>query len=125
MGLTVKTDGKPVTVYAKERQTQNGGKFTTYCLGVASKDKDGNWVNGFIDCQFKKNVVVNNKAKIDIRNSFFTVYKDREGKPHNRLFIMEFDVVEQGEVPQQNGQATGNENWMDIPSDIEESLPFN
>lgn len=28
-------------------------------------------------------------------------------------------------APQQNGQATGNENWMNIPSDIEESLPFN
>ena len=29
-----------------------------------------------------------------------------------------------GNAPQQNGQATGNENWMNIPSDIEESLPF-
>lgn len=125
MGLKITTDGRPVTVYANERTTQSGGKFMSYSIGVASKDKDGNWINGYQECAFKKDVVVNNKAKIDISNSFFTVYKDREGKPHNRLFIMEFDVVEQGEVPQQNGQATGNENWMDIPSDIEESLPFN
>lgn len=124
MGLKVVTEKGPVTVYAKERATQNGGKFTTYCIGVASKDKDGNWVNGFIDCQFKKDVVVNNKAKIEIGNSFFTV-SEYNGKKYTKLFITEFTVVEQGEVPQKNTQATGNENWMDIPSDIEESLPFN
>ena len=123
MGLTVKTDGKPVTVYAKERQTQNGGKFTTYCLGVASKDKDGNWVNGFIDCQFKKDVVVNNKAKIDIRNSFFNV-SEYNGKKYVKLFIMEFDVVEQGEAPQQNGQGFSGEDFMNIPDNISEELPF-
>ena len=125
MGLKIITEKGPVTVYAKERATQNGGKFMSYSIGVASKDKDGNWINGYQECAFKKDAVVNNKMKINISNSFFTVYKDKEGKPHNRLFIMEFDVVEQGEVPQQNGQATGNENWMDIPSGIDESLPFN
>ena len=123
MGLTVKTDGKPVTVYAKERQTQNGGKFATYCLGVASKDKDGNWVNGFIDCQFKKDVVVNNKAKIDINNSFYVV-SEYNGKKYVKLFIMEFDVVEQGEVPQQNGQGFSGEDFMSIPDNISEELPF-
>lgn len=125
MGLKCVTDGRPVTVYANERTTQSGGKFMSYSIGVASKDKDGNWINGYQECAFKKDAVVNNKMKINISNSFFTVYKDKEGKPHNRLFIMEFDVVEQGEVPQHNTQATGNENWMEIPSDIEESLPFN
>ena len=124
MGLKIITEKGPVTVYANERTTQNGGKFMSYSIGVASKDKDGNWINGYQECAFKKDAVVNNKMKINISNSFFTVYKDREGKPHNRLFIMEFDVVEQGEAPQQNGQGFSGEDFMNIPDNISEELPF-
>lgn len=122
MGLKCITEKGPVTVYAKERATQNGGKFTTYCIGVASKDKDGNWVNGFIDCQFKKDVVVNNKAKIEIGNSFFTV-SEYNGKKYSKLFITDFTVVDQGEV-QNAGQSVDADGFMNIPDGIDEELPF-
>lgn len=121
MGLKVVTAKGPVTVYAKERATQNGGKFTTYCVGVASKDKDGNWVNGFIDCQFKKDVVVNNKAKIEINNAFYNV-SEYNGKKYTKLFITDFTIVEQGEV--QNAGQTSGEDFMSIPDNIDEELPF-
>ena len=59
MGLVVKTDGKPVTVYRQDKTANSGTTYQQYSLGVSSKDKDGNWVNGFIDCQFKKGVAQN------------------------------------------------------------------
>lgn len=124
MGLKVLTDGKPVTVYRKDRQTQNGGTFTTYTLGISSKDKDGNWVNGYLDCQFKKGVELYNKAKIEITNSFFTV-SDYQGKKYNKLFIMEFTVVEQGEGVQ-TPVAPANDDFMRIADGFDdEEMPFN
>lgn len=120
MGLKIITEKGPVTVFAKERATQNGGKFTTYCIGVASKDKAGNWVNGFIDCQFKKDVVVNNKAKIEISNSFYAV-SEYNSKKYTKLFITDFTVVDQGEVPP---QVDGEDSFMSIPDGLDEELPF-
>lgn len=123
MGLKIETDGKAVTVYRKDRDTQNGGKFTTYSIGIASKDKDGNWVNGFIDCQFKKGVELNNKAKIEIANSFYTV-SEYNGKKYTKLFVLDFTVVDQGEVPQP-APAPNGDGFMNIPTGIEVELPFN
>lgn len=124
MGLKVTTDGRAVTVYANEKTTQNGGKFTTYSIGVASKDKDGNWVNGFLDCQFKKGVEIANKTKIEISNSFYTV-NEYNGKKYLKLFILDFAVTEQGEVPQP-APAPSDDGFMNIPDGLEDGgLPFN
>ena len=123
MGLKVVTDGKPVTVYRKDRTTQSGSTFTTYTLGISSKDKDGNWQNGYIDCQFKKCVEVANKAKIAITNSFYTV-SEYQGKKYNKLFIMEFSVVEPGEGAQ--APTPSDDSWMNIADGIDDSeMPFN
>ena len=124
MGLRAVTDEKPVTIYRKDRDTQNGGKFTTYSIGIASKDKDGNWVNGFIDCVFRKGTEVNNKAKIKIADSFYTV-NEYNGKKYIKLFILDFTVVDQGEVPQPAPAPNDNE-WLNIPDNLDDSsLPFN
>ena len=124
MGLKVVTDSKPVTVYRKDRPTQSGSVFTTYTLGISSKDKDGNWQNGYIDCQFKKGVEVANKAKIAITNSFYTV-SEYNGKKYNKLFIMEFTVEEPGEAPQ-NAPTPSDDSWMNIADGIDDSeMPFN
>lgn len=123
MGLKVVTDGKAVTVYRKDRPTQNGTVFTTYTLGISSKDKDGNWVNGFMDCQFKKGVELNNKAKIEINNSFFTV-SEYNGKKYNKLFIMDFTITDQGEVPAK--APTVDDDFLGIPDGLDDSeMPFN
>ena len=123
MGLKVVTDGKGVVVYRKDRDTQNGGKFTTYTLGISSKDKDGNWVNGYLDCQFKKGVELNNKAKIEIGNSFYTV-SEYNGKKYVKLFIMDFTIVEQGEVTSAPVKVD-MDSFMDIPDSLDAEMPFN
>lgn len=120
MGLSLLTDEKGVKVYRKDRETRNGGTFATYSLGVASKDMNGNWVNGFIDCAFKKDVEVNHKAVIKISKAFPTVseYNDRK---YVKWMILEFEVLEEGEKP----VAPPNpEEFMQIPDSIGNEIPF-
>lgn len=124
MGLKIITDGKPVTVYRQDKTSQNGVAYTQYSLGVSSKNTNDEWVNGFIDCQFKKGVEVSNKAKIEISNSFYTV-NEYNGKKYYKLFILDFNVVEQGEVKQLAPTPNGDMGFMNIDTDLDEGLPFN
>lgn len=117
MALKIVTDGKAVTVFANEKEGQNGGKYTTYCIGVSSKDKDGNWVNGFIDCNFKKGCAPENKSKINISNAFYTV-REYNGKKYTSLFVLDYTV--EGEAPQANGT-----DFVNIADMVNEELPFN
>ena len=119
MGLIVTTDGKPVTVYVNEKQAQSGNAFKTYSISVASKDRDGNWVNGYLDCQFKKADAerISNKCKIEISKSFYTV-NEYNGKKYLKLFVLDFNVVEDGQTSQNNG------GWMDVPDFGADELPF-
>lgn len=123
MGLKIETDGKAVTVYVSERQTQNG-TFKTYSIGVSSKDKDGNWVNGFLPCNFRKGTEIANKSKITISNSFPTVrkYTDKTGTERTEIgiFVLDYEVVE-GSQP---APAPNGDDFMSIPAGIVEELPF-
>jgi hypothetical protein len=116
MGLTVTGETK---VYRQDKTSQAGNAYTQYSLGVASKDKDGNWVNGFLECQFKKGVEVANKAKIKINNAFYTV-SEYNGKKQYKIFVMDFDVVEvgEGQPPKANSG-----DFMAVPTDMGD-LPF-
>lgn len=116
MGLTVTGETK---VYRQDKTSQAGNAYTQYSLGVASKDKDGNWVNGFLECQFKKGVEVANKAKIKINNAFYTV-SEYNGKKQYKIFVMDFDVVEAGE-----GQPpkANSGDFMAVPDNVGD-LPF-
>ena len=122
MGLKIITDDRYVTVYRQDKTSQNGKAYTQYSLGVSSKNANDEWVNGFIDCQFKKGVEVPNKAKISIANSFYNV-TEYNGKKYYKIFILDFEVVEGGEVPQNNPSG---EEWMQVPDGIDDSdgLPF-
>ena len=119
MGLVVKTDWKPVTVYRQDKTANSGATYQQYSLGVSSKDKDGNWVNGFLDCQFKKGIDIPNKSKINIKNAFYTV-SEYNGKKYYKIFVMEYEMEEAGKSPVQVDEA----GFMNLDGiDIEE-LPF-
>ena len=126
MGLKITTEQTPVTVYVNERQTQNG-TFKTYSIGVSSKDKDGNWVNGFLPCNFRKGTEIANKSKISISNSFPTVrkYTDKTGTERTEIgiFVLDYEVVEGGQP--QSAPASNNNDWLNIPDNLDDSsLPF-
>lgn len=125
MGLKIITDDRYATVYVNERQTQNGS-FKTYSIGVSSKDKDGNWVNGFLPCNFRKGTDIANKSKITISNSFPTVrkYTDKTGTERTEIgiFVLDYEVVEGGNQPAP--APNGDMDFMKIDTDMD-SLPFN
>lgn len=124
MGLKIITEQTPVTVYVNERQTQNG-TFKTYLIGVPSKDKDGNWVNGYLPCNFRKGTEIANKSKITISNSFPTVrkYTDKTGteKTEIGIFVLDYTVAEGGSQP---APAPSGDDFMTISDDLEDGLPF-
>ena len=120
MGLKIITEQTPVTVYVNERQTQNG-TFKTYSIGVSSKDKDGNWVNGFLPCNFRKGTEIANKSKINITNAFMTG-SEYNGNTKPKIFVLDYEVVEGGQpAPAPNGDM----GFMNIPDGIADELPFN
>ncbi len=120
MGLKVITDGKAVTVYRQDKTSQNGVAYTQYSLGISSKNANGEWVNGFLDCQFKKGTDIPNKSKIEIANSFYTV-SEYNGKKYTKLFVLDFTVVENGEVK----TVPNNTDFMNIPDGLDDGFPFN
>lgn len=84
----------PVTIF---RNDYNGRTY--YRLGVSKKLQDGSYENGYIDCQFRKNIEIANKTKIKINDSWLTFYlKNKEldnGKEFKEtvpyIFINEFE----------------------------------
>lgn len=71
----------------------------SYSTTLSKKTKDGEWENGFIPVQFKKDVFVHNKTKINIKNAWLTFYKDKDGKTVPLIFISEFEELEKPEEP--------------------------
>lgn len=77
----------PVMIFKKEYQ----GKIF-YNLGLSRKDRDGNYINGYMPCRFKNTVSVEDKTKLYIKNAWLDFYlKDKETKPY--IFINEFELV--------------------------------
>lgn len=121
MGLKIVTDGKPVTVIRQDKTSSGGKPYTQYFLMVSSKNAENAWISGFIECQFKKGVSINNKSKININNAFYTV-SDFNGKKYVKLMITDFSIAENGEAPQ--AAPTPSDGFMDVPTGISDELPF-
>lgn len=131
MGLKIVTDDRPVKIIRKDKVSAAGNAYTQYSAMVASKDKDGNWHNGFIDVAFKSGISVDNKAQIAIKNAF-PVVSEYNGKTSVKWMITDFDVIVHGEgsvaptnARNGNGIATDADGFLQINADIDlEELPF-
>lgn len=119
MGLVIKTDSKPVTVVRKDGVSQNGKAYTMYSLMYSFKNGE-EWKNVFVDCAFKKGTDLANKTKINITNAFMTG-SEYNGNTKPKIFVLDYEVVE-GSQP---APAPNDAEWMNIPSGVDESLPFN
>lgn len=126
MGATLTAD--KVKVFRKDKEW-SGGTFATYSIGVSSKDKDGNYINGYLDVQFRKGVELGNKAEIKIKNAF-PVVRESNGKKYVSWFINEFDELSQGEAPtpmevevEDLPVANMNMGFVNVP-DGDSDLPF-
>lgn len=108
----------------------NNGK-TFYNLGLSRKDEKGNYINGYINCKFKKDVELEDKTKIYIKSAFLTFYlKDKITVPY--IFISEFETIDQtlerikreNEVQEEPYAAFGNSIKAEQIDDLPLDLPF-
>lgn len=88
------------TIFKNERD----GK-TYYSLGLSKKDKEGNYINGYISCRFPKSATIENKTKIKIYEGWVDFYiKDKITHPY--IFINKYEIIEgKEEQPEQTIQA--------------------
>ena len=115
MGLKLVTDEKNVKVRVFDKTSAAGNSYKSYCLSVASKDKNNNWVNGLINCNFPKarKSEIADKTIIKINNAF-PVVEEYQNKAYISYMINDFEVV---------GGSAPNE-FVQIAEGIQEELPF-
>lgn len=85
MGLNLE---KPYMVFCKEI---NDYKF--YRIGLSKKDKEGKYINGYVDVRFKGGADIPNKTQIYIKDWFLSFNLDKDGKTILYLQIMDYELV--------------------------------
>ena len=120
--------------YTIFRNDFNG--YSYYKIGVSKKSQSGEWINGYIRCQFKKDISLENKTKIYIRKAWLSFYlNNKETIPY--IFISDFETtdetIENSKKVSQSGtetatQSVAQENpFRDFGEEIQLSddmLPF-
>lgn len=111
---------KSVKVFLKDYQGKE-----LYSVGISKKDQNGNYINGYISCRFKKDVHLKNKSTIKIKNAWLDFYlKDKETRPY--IFINEFELVSE-DVPIQENKEIKKDPYEEMGDEVEltdEDLPF-
>lgn len=87
----------PVAIFRFE-----SGENIYYKMGLSNKDKDGNYINGYIPVQFRRGIELENKTKIYLKKAWLTFYLKKEnidGVDKNitvpYVFVSEFEKVEE------------------------------
>ena len=120
---------QPYTVFRNDYN-----QYTFYKIGISKKDATGKWINGYIRCKFKKDIVLENKTRIYIKKAWLSFdLKEKETIPF--IFIAEFETIDEtienskksaeklAEEPQRNSEVP----FKDFGEEIEiqdEDLPF-
>ena len=107
----------PVKIFKNKYQDR-----TYYRVGLTKKDQNGNYINGAMDCSFRKDTEVDDSKKIYIQEAWIDFYvKDKITHPY--IFINKFeyvsDVIEDTKVE--------TDPFADFGSEVEltdDDLPF-
>lgn len=108
----------PVVIFANEF---NGKRY--YKAGLSKKDVDGNYIKGYKDVKFKKDVVLHNKTKIKIQKAWLDFYlKDK--KTIDFIFISEFEILEEEQKELESSNNTDLINDAELYEINDDELPF-
>lgn len=95
-----------------------------YSIGLSKKNKDGQYTNGYINCQFKGDADIPNQTKIKIKDAWISFYlKDKATIPY--IFINDYEIAEEENPFEKFGNSIKTES--DIGQQIcidDEGLPF-
>ena len=101
-------------------RSEHDGKVY-YSIGMSKKRQDGSYENGYMNVHFKKDVELQNKTKILIKQAWLDFYtKNKQTVPY--VFINEFETVSE----QEDKKEKKEDSWGS-PKDIEiepDELPF-
>ena len=61
-----------MTVFRNDHQGSKGAWYS-YVTSVSKKREDGSWARAYLDVMFRKDVVVENKSRINVKDGFLTV----------------------------------------------------
>ena len=111
------------------------GDNTFYSMGLAKKDVNGEWLNGYITCKFKKGVELDQKAKIYIKDAFLTFYLRKEelkgGGVVNvtvpYIFISDFETIEEVIEEAKVEEVAASDPYEDFGNEVtleDYDLPF-
>ena len=65
-----------------------------YSIGLSKKDKQGNFMNGYITANFKKGTDIPNRSKIKIKEAWLSFYqKDRTTIP--TIFVNDYEIAQE------------------------------
>lgn len=70
----------------------DGQYGANYSIGLSKKKQDGTYENGYMPCRFKKDVELENKTPIYIKQAWLT-FNQKDKKTYPYIFINEFELV--------------------------------
>ena len=116
---------QPYTVFRNDYN-----QYIFYKLGISKRDATGKWINGYIRCKFKKDVIVENKTRIYLKKAWLSFdLKEKETIPF--IFVSEFEtvneVIDSSKKSADELQTTAEDPFKDFGEEIEirdEDLPF-
>lgn len=77
----------PVMIFSNTRDDK-----TYYQIGLSKRNQDKTYTNGYIQCQFKKGVEVDNQTNIYIKDAWLSFYL-KDGKTIPYIFINDYQLV--------------------------------
>lgn len=81
------TSNKTEMIFRKEFD----GK-PVYSIGLSRKNKDGDYINGYITANFRDGVDIPDRSRIKINNAWLSFYK-KENITIPTIFISDFELV--------------------------------
>ena len=109
-------------IFAKE----NNGKMY-YRAGLSTKDKDGKYVNGYIDVKLPKDISLADKTKINITSGFLSFYKGKDKKDNFYIVVQGFTTdaeTKKAETEKDPYENFGNNITIDDLDNDTLELPF-
>ena len=100
-----------------------------YSIGLTRKDKNGEYIRGYIIANFKGEVDIPNKSRIRIKNAWLSFYL-KEGKTTPTIFIEDYELVSEPNPEHEKIQDMANEGHYKTKSEIKDieitdaDLPF-
>lgn len=112
-----------VMVFVKEYEDKK-----LYSIGLSKKNKQGGYDNGYISARFKKDIILENKTRIKIKEAWLS-FNTNENKTFPYVFINKFEVISEAKPKEESNpfEEFGKSIKTEVQDQIEitsDDLPF-